>query len=54
MDWLSRLSGNHELDLREFGARWLFYYQLSTGSIIKNIERLGPGVMIKMEFRGKE
>ncbi len=51
-DWLARLSGNNELDLNGFGARWLFYYQVSTGSIIKNIERLGPGAVVTISSSG--
>ncbi|MFI5202155.1 MAG: asparagine synthase-related protein [Candidatus Kapaibacterium sp.] len=52
LDWLARLSRKDELDLHEFGGRWLFFYQLSTGSIIKNIIRLGPGAEIKISPKG--
>ena len=51
-DWLARLSGNNELDLDGFGGRWLFYYQVSTGSILKNIERLGPGATVTISENG--
>jgi hypothetical protein len=51
-DWLARISGNCELDTEEFGARWLFFYQLSTKSIIRKIERLGPGAVITINARG--
>jgi asparagine synthetase B (glutamine-hydrolysing) len=51
-DWLARLSGNNEIDLDGFGGRWLFYYQVSTSSIIKNVERLGPGAVVKISQNG--
>ncbi len=51
-DWLARLSGNSEIDLNGFGGRWLFYYQVSTASIIKHIERLGPGAMVTISAHG--
>jgi hypothetical protein len=46
IDWLAKLSGNSEIDLEEFSARWLFFYQLSTDSILKNITRLGSGAYV--------
>src|ERR1017187_1022 len=52
VDWLARLTGTTEINLAEFGGRWLFFYQLSTRSIIKNIERLGPGTTVTIASNG--
>ncbi len=39
IDWLKYFI-NPELDLREFGSRWLLQNQISRNSIIKNVKRL--------------
>ena len=43
LDWVARLSGFRDLDLRGFGSRWLCVNQLSHGSPISHIQKLGPG-----------
>jgi hypothetical protein len=42
LDWLLEL-GSFEINLNEFGSRWLLINQLSNKSIIKNIRRLNCG-----------
>ena len=39
IDWLKYFT-DPEIDLQEFGARWLLQNQISRGSIIKNVKRL--------------
>ena len=39
IDWLKYFI-NPELDLNEFGSRWLLQNQISRGSIVKNVKRL--------------
>lgn len=43
LDWVARCTGSKEMDLKEFGSRWLMINQLSNNSFIKNVERLGQG-----------
>ena len=43
LDWLARLSGNTALDLFALGSHWLTFNQLSSASLLKGIQRLGPG-----------
>ncbi len=51
LDWLLKLD-NFEIDLSEFGSRWLLINQLSNKSIIKNVYRLNCGATAS--FKNKE
>jgi hypothetical protein len=43
LDWVANLTCNNEIDFEQFGSHWLTFNQLSFSSLIKRIERLGPG-----------
>ena len=43
LDWLARWSGLHEVDVAHFGSHWLTFNQIGYRSLVKGIERLGPG-----------
>ena len=48
LDWLLKL--NHfEIDFSEFGSRWKLINQLSNKSIVKNIQRINCGSIVKIE-----
>ncbi len=42
LDWVTKLQSNSEINLEEFGSAWLTSNQISHGSFIKGILRLGP------------
>ena len=42
LDWTAVLSKKSDIDLNEFGSFWLLTNQLSHGSILRNVRRLGP------------
>jgi asparagine synthetase B (glutamine-hydrolysing) len=41
LDWIAQASGNNEIDFETFGSRWFLFNQLSYGSCVKGITRLG-------------
>lgn len=43
LDWVARAAGHSEVDWAALGSRWLLFNQLSYGSGVTGIERLGPG-----------
>ena len=43
LDWIANLTRNNEIDFEQFGSHWLTFNQLSYSSLIRRIERLGPG-----------
>ena len=49
LDWLADIAGGLEIDFAAFGAHWLLANQLTTGSQVKDLVRLGPGGHAVME-----
>ncbi len=43
LDWVARMLNRVELDFATMGSRWLMFNQVSHGSCIFGIERVGPG-----------
>ena len=43
LDWLTALRDGAAIHFEAFGAHWLTFNQLSTTSLARDIERLGPG-----------
>lgn len=42
-DWIARMAGGLEVDWDALGSHWLAYNQLSHRSLVRGVERLGPG-----------
>ncbi|MFO7448258.1 MAG: hypothetical protein R6W90_18005 [Ignavibacteriaceae bacterium] len=43
IDIIIKYSGTHEINLKELSTLWLLPHQISWGTLIKGIEKLGPG-----------
>jgi len=43
LDWLAKLRGDCEIDLKAFGSRWLLVNQLNQECILTNIQRITQG-----------
>lgn len=52
IDWLARFV-NTEIDFKEFGSRWLLFNQISTRSILKNINRVTGGNVLIIDRHKK-
>lgn len=47
-DWLARFGLSCSIDFSRFGSRWLAFNQFSHKSIVRPVERLGPGARLEM------
>lgn len=43
LDWITKCSGSCEIDFEAFSSHWLLVNQLSGGSMVKGVKRLGAG-----------
>ena len=43
IDWIAQFCSITSIDFREFGSKWLTFNQLTYGSDLRQIERIGPG-----------
>lgn len=47
LDWVAKASGCSEIDLDQLGSSWLMTNQMAYGSLVKGIERVGPGGFLR-------
>jgi len=43
LDWLASLTGPLKIDYVKFGAQWVLPNSINTSSVVKQVDRLGPG-----------
>ncbi len=53
IDWLAKLKPT-AIDFKEFGSRWLLFNQISSKSILENIERVVGGSSLAMDRKTKK
>jgi hypothetical protein len=46
LDWVSQMTGQHEINQASLGGRWLLFNQLTYESCLNGIERLGPSAHV--------
>ncbi len=47
-EWLSQAGGGLPIDYERFGSHWLQFNQLSTRSMVRGLERVGPGERVTL------
>ncbi|HMB89322.1 MAG TPA: asparagine synthase-related protein, partial [Rhodothermales bacterium] len=52
LDWLARLRGEAAINFGVFGSHWLSFNQWSSESLVKGVQRLGPGGHATLTERG--